>query len=246
VNKAELTSSEKLARHLIEVENHTDYEMIEIEQVNPKFNRIESIQVLTYTVKWDKSDRDNPVVEELTAKKITATSLMFVNNPYPNLRRAVGTGRVAYLVNDDKKNFENSLSGEPIGRNLEFLASHYAGNLFKIIDPRWEEVVKKRHEAILEALKIPKPPHKFDRRYSLKGMVEDRVKVEIEQPENVSAMVEAFNRRLDEKDALIKDLLAEKGVQEEQPVTKKPRIKKPVKKAEKEEPIKSAFAGQEV
>jgi hypothetical protein len=55
-------------------------------------------------------------------------------------------------------------------------------------------------------------------------------------------MIKAFNKRLDDKDAVIKDLIAKSGITEEQPVTKKPK-KKPV--AKKDEPIKAAFATEE-
>ncbi len=241
MNKRELTSSEKLARHLRHINGHTDYQMIEIEQINPKFNRIESVQVLKYAVKWDNADHDNPVVSELTGKRITAGTLVFVDNPYPN-RKPIGTGRVQYLINDNEDNFDTALSGEPKGKNLEFLASHYGEKLFKIIDPAWEKVVKKRHEAIVEALKIPKAKHKFDPRYNLKGMVDDRVKIEVEQPQSVQELIEEFKKRDAERDAMMLEMKKRLDEKETHPAPRKPK-RKPAEK--KKAAIESNFATEE-
>lgn len=234
----ELNPTERLLRDLRLIKGYTDYDMIGIEQIDPKFNRVESVQVLKYVVKMDSTDPENPTVSEVKGEVIAGT-LLFVDDPYPN-RKAVGTGRVAYLLNDKEKNFEDALSGEEFGKNLEFLAANYGAKLFKIIDSKWEEVVKKRYNTIIKAQKVEKPKHNFDRRYNLKGMVEDRVKIEVEQPKNVEKMITSFQENLTEKDKIIKDLVSRLGDKEKQPEKEEPK-KKPVVKKE-ESSIKSNFA----
>ena len=240
MKKKDLNPTEKLMQNLKLIRNYTDYDMIEIEQIDPKFNRIESVQVLDYVVKMDNSDHDNPVVDTIKVVGVIAGTLIFVDDPFPN-RKPFGTGRVAYLLNDKEKNFENALSGEQIGKNLEFLASRYADKLLKVIDPEWEEVVKKRHEAIVKAKSIEKPKHKFDPRYNPKGPgyeVAERIKVEVDQPQNVKDMIAAFQAERAESAELIKTLMAKLEVKEEQPV-KKVAKKEPVKK---DPSIKANFA----
>jgi hypothetical protein len=234
----ELNPTERLLRNLRLIKAHTDYDMIGIEQVDRKFNKVESVQIFKYTVKMDNTDPENPVIDEIKGD-ITAGTLLFVDDPFPN-SDSVGTGRVAYLVNDKKKNFEGYLSGEPYGRNLEFLAANYGDKLFKVIDPKWEEVVKKRHEAIKKAQSVEKPPHVFDRRYNVKGTVEDRVKVEVEQPKNVQDMIAAFQEERAETAELIKGLKTRLDEKESQPEKKKSKEKSVEKK---ESPIKSHFGG---
>jgi hypothetical protein len=242
MKKKDLNPTEKLMQDLKLVRNYTDYDMIEIEQLDPKFNRIESIQVLDYVVKMDTSDHDNPVVDTISVVGVVAGTLIFVDNPFPN-RKPFGTGRVAYILNDKEKNFENALSGEQIGKNLEFLAARYADKLLKVIDPEWEEVVKKRHEAIVKAKSIEKPKHKFDPRYNPKGPgyeVAERIKVEVDQPQNVKDMIAGFEAVLAENAVTIKALMEKLGAKEEQP-EKKVVKKEPVKK---EPSIKANFAGE--
>jgi hypothetical protein len=237
MNKNELNPTEKLMRDVRLIKAHTDYDMIEIEQIDKHYNRVESVQVFKYTVKMDASDPENPTVGELKGD-ITAGTLLFVDNPYPN-QKPFGTGRVAYLVNDKKKNFDGALSGEERGRNLEYLAANYASNLFKIIDPEWEKVVKKRHEAIVKAQGAAKPKHVFPDRYN-RGLVDDRVKIQVEHPQSVQEMITNFQKVLDSVQAENRELKSQLGILEVQPEKKKPKTKPVVEK--KDSPIESAFA----
>ena len=47
----ELNPTEKAMYDLRMIRNYTDYDMIEIEQLDKSFNRVESVQVLKYSIK---------------------------------------------------------------------------------------------------------------------------------------------------------------------------------------------------
>ena len=74
----------------------------------------------------------------------------------------------------------------------------------------------------------------------MKGTVEDRVKVEVEQPKNVQDMIAAFQAERSETAELIKDLKTRLDEKEKQPEKKKSKEKSVEKK---ESPIKSHFGG---
>ncbi|MCP3683506.1 MAG: hypothetical protein GY861_12535 [bacterium] len=173
-------NTKELAEYVMIINNYTDYEAIEIEQVSKKVNprsvnSLEGALMLRYKKIMDDSDPENPTIQELKGEKLDGGTMTFVNNPYPNLRRPVGSGKVTYLVDDKlppkKEDFPNGyLSGAKTGYNLEFLASHYAENLWVIIDPKWDKIVRERHEKMLEAKAEIVHNHVFDGKYRVKGI----------------------------------------------------------------------------
>lgn len=207
--KEDLKPREKLAEYVRIITNHTDYELIEIEQTDKAANKMQGIMVCNYHIIYDDSDPLDPTVDKVLPR-IAGGELFFAENPFP--RKPVGTGKVAYLIADNEKTPKNSLSGEPLGWNLEFLAAHYDQGWFKVIDKKWERKIKKRHEAIKKALaEAPKQKHSFDRRYAVKGIgdIDERIKVEVEQPENVQSLIASFQKQLEEMKATNESLKAE-------------------------------------
>ena len=127
-------NTQELAEYIQLVQAHTDYELIEIEQVEPRANNIQGIQILRYKKELNDEDPENITVSGLNAVRVDGGAVSFVANPYPTLRKPLGTGKVSYLIDDNlpppKEDYPNGfLSGAEKGLNLEFLASHYGENL---------------------------------------------------------------------------------------------------------------------
>lgn len=146
------------------------YEMIEIEQVNPKFAGIKGAVKLDYNKVIDVDDPTH--VKSITIKNppFKGANILFVDCLEARKTLPGTTGKVAFLIADDMDVPVGSMSGEKTGWNLEFLASHYGENLFKIVEPKWDEIVKARYEKIIETKKANPIIHKVDRRYEVKGI----------------------------------------------------------------------------
>jgi len=236
----EMTPTERLAKDLRVMNAHTDFDMIEIEQTNRKFQKMEGALVYKYKETMNVDDAENPVIDSIKGD-FEGGTLWLVENPYPN-RKPVGTGLVAYLVNDNNETPENSLSGEARGWNLEFLAAHYDSGLFKVIDPKWDSVVKKRHEAIKKALQTDRPKHKFDPRYNPKGPgygVGEKLNLVVEHPKDVSTELNEFREELR---ALRKDKKEDKGMIAKLTKLLEKKAKPPVDE-KVEAPITASFGG---
>jgi len=129
------------------LQNFLNIPVIELEQLNPRVRCLHGVQTVKYRSKGgDVLDDETSLEYEYDW---VGGEIVFVDNPYP--RPPVGTGRVA-LVPDDSKDPtgnaialpEGCLSGSISGWNLEFLASHYLENYWKIIDEEYEKVVQER------------------------------------------------------------------------------------------------------
>jgi hypothetical protein len=139
---------QKVVKDIGVIGNVLGFRLIEIEQVSPRFREAQGIKVCKYKEIINDSDIDDP--KRKYPYKIVGGQLSFVVNPLNN-RAPVGTGRVAFLVDDNELLPPGALSGEERGWNREFLASHYATGYFRVIDPELNAVIKERHERILKA-----------------------------------------------------------------------------------------------
>lgn len=225
--KKELTVTEKIAQDVRLINNFTDYELIEIEQTNRFYKRMQGVQICHYKILWDESEPGNPTVREIKPR-IIGGELVFADNPFNRKPIEGGTGRVAFLVNDNEDTPEGALSGEVKGWNQEFLAAHYADGWFKIVDKKWDKIIRKRHEEILKKIEsCPPQKHVFEKKYNVKGItnVDERIKVEVEQPQSVQDMIKSFQDERLESQKTIKKLLEKVEALEK---TSKPDKKEPV------------------
>lgn len=225
----ELKPSEQLIQDRNVIRNHTPFDEIIIEQTNKRANHMQGIVKCHYTPIWDDTEPENPIIDHVNWKKIGG-NINFIANPFGDIT-ITGTGRIALLINDDNPVPKHSLSGETTGFNLEFLASHYGEGWFKIIDPEIEKEVKKRYEAIIKAKKKD-IKHQFDRRYAVRGIgtVDERVKIEVENPKDVQEMLLEMKKELENARETNKDLLTEikkiKGGRRKKPLNEEVKEKK--------------------
>lgn len=120
----------KLAKDLAVITNILGLRVIEIEQRNPNIRQLEGIMVCKYK-EVAQTDEDlmapggvGHTESNRFPHEIVGGSLTFIQNPYA--RRAVGTGRVAFLIDDEEPTPRGAMSGATKGWNREFLASHMA------------------------------------------------------------------------------------------------------------------------
>jgi hypothetical protein len=148
----------QLARDLNILHGVLGYEFIEIEQLRADARELQGVMVVKYTEIADDDDMlaldsggQQVNEEDHYPHAIEGGSLKFVKNPY--MRRALGTGRVAFLVDDQEELPVNALSGEQRGWNREFLASHYFAGYWKIVDDAIDAEVRERAEKIRDAVR---------------------------------------------------------------------------------------------
>lgn len=139
---------QKVIKDIGVIGNVLGFRLIEIEQVSPRFREAQGIKVCKYKEIVNDSDIDDP--KRKYPYRITGGQLSFVVNPMNN-RPPMGTGKVAFLIDDNELLPTGALSGEERGWNREFLASHYAAGYFKVIDPELDNAIRNRHENILRA-----------------------------------------------------------------------------------------------
>lgn len=129
------------------LQNYLNIPVIEIEQLNPRIRALHGIQMVKYR------SRGGDVLDDETSIEYEydwiGGEIVFVENPYP--RPPIGTGRVSFVPDDEADPTGNGiqlpdgcLSGSTTGWNLEFLASHYLENYWKIIDENYERKVQER------------------------------------------------------------------------------------------------------
>lgn len=146
----------KLAKDLSVITNILGLRVIEIEQLNPNIRQLEGVMICKYK-EVAQSDEDlmaqggsGRTEVDRFPHEIRGGSLVFVTNPYA--RRAVGTGRVAFLIDDDKPTPRGAMSGEAKGWNREFLASHMAdpvaAGYWRIVDDDIRAEIAVRANAI--------------------------------------------------------------------------------------------------
>ena len=129
------------------LQNYLNIPIIEVEQLNPRVIALHGIMVPKYRSHGGgQEDFDSTVSYEYDW---VGGELVFIENPYP--RQPVGTGRIAFLCDDEKDPLgtptpvpEAAKSGQAFGWNKEFLASHYLENFWKIMDPEVEAEVQQR------------------------------------------------------------------------------------------------------
>ncbi len=237
-------NTKELADYVLEIQNFTNYKTIEIEQVNSRMNNIHGALVLRYKKKYNDEDPENVVVDGIHGEKIDGGPIKFVKNPYPGARKPIGTGRVTYLIDDqlspDEKDFPKGfLSGAEKGRNLEFLASLYGEGLFKIVDPEWEKIVRERHEAMMEAKKMIILNHKFDKKYTVKGMGtdEDMRRISVEPSPEVASALESMQHIVKEQAKEIEKLKKKSSKKSLLPSFQKPQVEE--KKVEPEKTVEN-------
>lgn len=121
------TEAAMLARDLSIIVNAIGIPVIEIEQCDPRVRRLEGIMVCKYrevqqTEEELMSGQEQGNQSSKYPYKIEGGTLEFVQNPYA--RKPIGTGRVAFLIDDQEEVPRGAMSGSPRGWNREFLASH--------------------------------------------------------------------------------------------------------------------------
>ena len=215
------------------VSGYTDYEIIEIEQVNPRMNRLEGAMVLHYTKQMDTTDPESPVIRGVT-QNITGGTLTFIESPYP--RKPVGTGRVAYLIADRNPTPVNSLSGEKLGWNEEFLASHYGDDIFVIVDEEWDKKIRARHEKIIANRESSGAV--FDSKYAIRAEKEKTVPVRDDS--SVMAEMDAMKDQMQKMQALLESNAKVMAEQAEKLAAAEPKPKRTrKKKVVAEEPVET-------
>jgi len=188
------------------INSKSKYEMIEIEQVNPRFTEIKGAVKLDY----------NKLIDDTDPKRLSVKSIIIKNPPFkgpniifidcPEARKSLPgtTGQAAFLIADDAEVPAGSMSGEKKGWNLEFLASQYDSGLFKVVDPKWESIVKERYEKIIKAKKDNPVIYKVDRKYEVKGIGVSpdtgnfRIQVDHSGQEELKAAFLALQKKVDE------------------------------------------------
>jgi hypothetical protein len=200
-----VSEREILIDHISMITGKTDYELIEIEQVNNRFSGAKGIMDLKYGKKFDDSDPERISVKTLVNVGVCGGELKFYDNPFPGRKPLPGTtGKVAFVLADKEPLPVGALSGEKKGWNLEFLASHYGENNFKIVDPKWDKIVKQRYENILAKISETPKVHKFDRKYEVKGVgvptEPGTMKIQVDHAgqEKLEAAMVVMQKRLDE------------------------------------------------
>ncbi len=207
----DLSPHDQAAQDYRLITNHTDFDIIEIEQTNKRYNNMQGIQICSYKAVWDDEDPTSPVIKSINPKVIGG-KVLFVENPFARKPVKGGTGRVAFLINDDRKTPKGSLSGEAHGWNIEFLAAHYDEGWFVVVDQKWDKVVQKRHKAILKSREDWKPTqHKFDRKYAVKGIgdVDERIAIQVEQPKDQQAILNDIQEERKKMTEMFKEMREE-------------------------------------
>jgi hypothetical protein len=196
--------TKELAEYFMLVRRYTKYELIEIEQINPSANYIQGTMMLRYKKEMDDTDPQNVSVKGIRGNRIDGGTMVFVEDPYPNVRKPVGTGKVTYLLDDelppDKEDFPNGyLSGAEKGYNLEFLASHYGEAMWTIIDPKWDKIVRERYEAMMKEKAKMISVHKFDKKYAVKnvGTAPDITQISMVPDQGVVDALKTMQERMD-------------------------------------------------
>jgi hypothetical protein len=225
-------NTNELAEYVRLVKRHTEYELIEIEQVNSDTNYIQGAMILRYKKQMDDTDPQNISVKGIQGQRIDGGTMVFVEDPYPNLRRPVGTGKVTYVLEDKlpptKEDFPKGyLSGADAGYNLEFLASHYGAGFWTIIEPKWDKIVRERHEAMMKAKSKMISVHKFDKKYAVKsvGTAPDITQISMVPDQSMLDALKAVQEQLAEAQNKIDTMEKKSG---KKPFFKKPQDKKEV------------------
>ena len=180
------------------------YEMIEIEQVNTKFTEIKGAVKLDFNVQRDVDDPKHIKSIIIKNPPFKGTNIVFIDCPEARKSLPGTTGKVAFLIADDIDVPVGAMSGEKTGWNLEFLASHYGENLFKVVDPKWDEIIKFRYEKIIETKKLNPIIHKVDRRYEVKGVgvapeiSNFRIQVDHKETDELKAAFISLQKKFDE------------------------------------------------
>ncbi len=149
---------EQMARDLAVIVNILKFNVIEVEQLDPRARELQGIIVCKYN---EIKEADEALLVERMPHlqnqsryrfRLIGGSLTFVMNPYVS-RMAVGTGRVCFLVDDNLPVPPMSLSGATHGWNREFLATHYEAGFWQIIDSEMQQDIYNRHLRIQAAIK---------------------------------------------------------------------------------------------
>jgi hypothetical protein len=129
------------------LQNYLNIPIIEVEQLNPRVIALHGIMVPKYRSQGGGMDDFEGTVSY--EYDWIGGELVFIDNPYP--RPPVGTGKIAFLCDDERDPLgspmpvpEGAKSGEAFGWNKEFLASHYLENFWNIMDPEIEAEVQQR------------------------------------------------------------------------------------------------------
>lgn len=131
--------------------------LIEIEQINPRINKLSGAMGVRYNnVGGDVDDPESQLDYEY---EYVGAEIEFIANPIP--RAPLGTGKVAFLCDDEMdangKKIQvpvGSLSGEEYGWNRELLASHYAEGYWRIVDPTIDGEIQERYRHIIKSKMI--------------------------------------------------------------------------------------------
>jgi hypothetical protein len=143
VLSVQTTDQATLAKDLAVITNILGLKVIEIEQRDPRIRQLEGFMVCKYK-EIPQSDEELMAAATSTGHteqqryphEIVGGTVKFLQNP--SVRRAIGTGRVAFLIDDDMPVPPGAMSGAKTGWNREALASNMndpvACNFWYIVD----------------------------------------------------------------------------------------------------------------
>jgi hypothetical protein len=129
--------------------------VIEIEQMNTRVREVAGVMICRYKElsqmqQEQMAQRSGvaPSPQELYPHTVDGGTIQFADSPFPRQMSFGGTGKVAYILDDEMETPEGSLSGATKGWNREFLASHYNDGFWRICDEEVDREVRARSEAI--------------------------------------------------------------------------------------------------
>jgi len=151
---------EALAQRISHITNILGKRMIKVAQMRKGLISFAGTLDLTWKQVRDYNPDENEEVDDGEYKQeVTGNNMLeFTVDPFPS-GIPVGTGKVAYLFDDEEDTPRMSKSGAEKGWNRDWLASHYNDGIKIVGDPDIEEDVKRRYDNILKKLADEKPQH---------------------------------------------------------------------------------------
>jgi len=238
---------EKMKEYYNIITQHTSYEPIEIELKNSHYeayNGMNGIMVLQYR----KTDSRAPGKRKQihVSQKITGGVMNYVEHPFGEQAtfKEDGSGDIVYIINDREPTPEESLSGEKIGWNLEFLATHYDEDCpFIIKDEKWRKIVESRRARIDEN-KTPKA-HVFDDRYRVRGGLGDKPSNEVVIKTENAAETEELKKLVAAQQKQMADMQKQLAAMSKPSVAKATNLTRRRKKKEDVAPVEEVVVNEE-
>ena len=144
----------KLVEKLSVVINTLGYKYIKVAQLKSDFQSVSGIVDVDYKENRDWEENNG---ERYKHSLIGNKTLDFVQDPYPMEGPGKGTGKVAYMIDDNMPVPVGSKSKATKGWNREFLASQYGSGVLMILDEEEDKEIKQRHDEIMANIENDKP-----------------------------------------------------------------------------------------